>query len=189
MVAVCDPDTMIGVRNRALLLVGFAGGFRRSELVAVDVHHLEAVEAGIRLYVPSSKTDQAGRGDTKALPYGSDPSTCPVTAVRTWLERSGIVEGPVFRRVRRGGAVGPERLSDRSVARLVDALAAEAGLPPGRWSGHSLRSGFVTVAAARGASERSIARQTGHAPGSAVLRTYVRHSSVFTDNAATHLGL
>jgi len=182
-------DTPIDVRDRALLLLGYAGAFRRSELVALDVDDLNDNADGLVVTVRNSKRDQEGRGDTKAIPFGTDRETCPVRAVKAWLQHASITEGPVFRSVDRHGNVHDARLSGRAVAIVIKRTAERAGLDPESYSGHSLRAGFVTTAAANGATERAISRQTGHAPNSAVLRTYIRHASAFTDNAATSVGL
>lgn len=187
ILAVCDPTTVLGLRDRALILVGFAGAFRRSELVALDVGDIAVTDEGFTVKVRRSKTDQEGHGLTKALPYGHS-GLCPPSALDAWLNEARIGRGPVFRSVSKSGKVSADRLSDRTVSRVVQRRALQAGLE-GSWSGHSLRAGFVTTAAAKGASERSIAAQTGHAPNSSVLRSYIRHASVFTDNAATGLGL
>lgn len=189
MMAATPTDSTIGLRDRALLLVGFALGARRSELVALDVDDLTEHADGLQVRVRRSKVDQEGRGDTRALPYGSSADTCPVRALTAWLEAAGIEEGPIFRGVTRHGTVRSGRLNAAVVAQVVKARAEAAGLDPTRFSGHSLRAGFVTEAARRGASERAISRQTGHAPNSAVLRRYVRHADAFTENAATALGL
>jgi integrase len=109
--------------------------------------------------------------------------------VDAWCAAAGITSGPLFRRVDRWGRVGEGRMSPGTVAEVVKRAAGRAGLDPDRYAGHSLRAGFCTTAAARGASERSIARQTGHAPNSSVLRSYIRHATPFVDNAATDLGL
>jgi site-specific recombinase XerD len=188
MVARLDTRTLAGKRDRALLLCGFALAARRSELVALDVADLEPAERGYTVRIRRSKTDQEGRGTTRALPRGTDPETCPVRALEEWRTAAGITEGPLFRSITRWGAVGG-RLSGTTVAAVVKSAAAGAGLDPARYSGHSLRAGFCTTAAARGVSERAIARQTGHAANSPVLRTYIRHAGAFIDNAATELGL
>lgn len=181
-------ETTIGVRDRAVLLVGFAGALRRSEVVALNVGDLTDRDEGIRITLRRSKTDQEAKGREVALPYGTDPQTCPVTALRTWLEVAAITRGAVFRGVDRHGNIATTRLSDRAVATIVKRAAERAGLDPADYSGHSLRAGFATTAAANGANERQIANQTGHT-SMEVLRRYIRHGSLFTDNAATRLGL
>lgn len=175
-------------RDRALLLWGLAGAFRRSELVALDLADLEPTDEGYRVTVRRSKTDQEAAGMLKAIVYGSDPATCPVVAMRRWLEVAGIDGGPIFRAVNKGGTVGESRLSSRTVANTVKACAEAIGKDPADFSGHSLRAGFVTEAARAGASERAIQNQTGHRSVE-VLRGYVRRAGVFDDNAVTSLGL
>jgi integrase len=182
------PRDIAGTRDRALLLVGFAGAMRRSELVGLDVTDITHRDEGLAITIRSSKTDQEGAGRQVAIPIGRDPETCPVRALQGWLDAAGIEDGPVFRPIDRHGNVSPDRLSDRAVALIVKRSAEGAGLDPSLYSGHSLRAGFATTAAANGASERAIANQTGH-KSMEVLRRYVRHGSLFTDNAATMLGL
>jgi site-specific recombinase XerD len=177
-----------GTRDRALLLIGFAGALRRSELVGLDVGDLRSTEDGYVLTVRRSKTDQEGAGRTLGIPYGSRPETCPVRALRRWLELAAIAEGPVFRPIDRHDNVGDERLSDRAVALRVQELARRAGLDPSRYAGHSLRSGLATAAAAAGVSENDIARTTGHR-SVVTLRRYVRPATVFERNAASAVGL
>lgn len=188
MVARMD-GRIIDRRDRALLLLGFAGAFRRSELVALDVADIADRPDGLLVSVRRSKRDQEGHGDTKAVPFGADPETCPVRALRAWLDAAEITEGPIFRPVDRHGNVAADRLSSRAVALVVKRAAERVDLDPTAYAGHSLRAGFVTTAAANGATERAIARQTGHAAGSTVLRTYIRHASAFTDNAVSMVGL
>lgn len=177
-------DTLVGLRDRALLTVGLALGRRRSELVALDVEDLHKVDrpSGYSVRIRRSKTDQEGEGVTVWLPR-TGRSTCPVTALEVWLARAGVDTGPVFRSVNRYGVIGG-RLSDRSVSTVIRTSALRAGLPGDRWSGHSLRSGFVTDHARRGSSTRAIARQTGHSPSSPVIHRYVRDMAPWEDNAA-----
>jgi integrase len=182
------PDTTIGRRDRAVLLVGFAGALRRSELVAIDIDDLERRDEGIAVLLRRSKTDQEAQGRRVALPFGHDPQTCPVRALDAWLEVAHIDEGAVFRSVDRHGNVGARGLSDQSVALIVKRAAQRAGHDPASYSAHSLRAGFATSAAAAGASERAIAAQTGH-QSMQVLRRYVRHGSLFTDNAVNDIGI
>lgn len=181
------PSTRAGRRDRVVLLVGFAGALRRSELVALDVEDLRPHDHGLLARVRRGKTDQEGMGRDVALPRGRDTETCPVTAINDWIADAGITSGALIRSVDRHGTVGG-RLSDRSVALIVKAAAARIGLDPALFSGHSLRSGFATTAAANGASERKIATQTGHR-SMEVLRRYIRTGTVFSDNAVTDLGL
>jgi len=169
-------DSLIEVRDRALLLLGFAGAFRRSELAALHVEDLAWRPEGIQVLLRRSKTDQEGHGLSKAIFFASDPKTCPVRALRTWLERSKITEGRLFRSVDRHGRLG-KSLSDRAIA-----LVVKKRLPEGDFSGHSLRAGFITTAALQGKPERSIMKQTGHR-SHRILREYVRTATVFEDNA------
>ncbi|WP_276620586.1 site-specific integrase [Syntrophomonas wolfei] len=182
------PDSLLGIRDRALLLVGFAGGFRRSELVALDVEDLEFKREGLVINLRRSKTDQEGQGRKVAIPYGSNCDTCPVRSLQLWLEASGISSGPVFRSVNRHGNLQANRLSDKAVALVVKRTAEAAGLDSSKYSGHSLRAGMATSAAAAGVSERAIMNQTGHRSQSMV-RRYIREGNLFNDNAAARLGL
>jgi integrase len=139
------PTDVRGLRDKALLLVGFAGALRRSELVALDVSDLEEGTEGVIVRIRRSKIDQEGVGDFVSIPYGS--RLRPVRALKDWLEAASITEGPLFRPIRRGGAVVEiERLTDRSVANILKVHAEAVGLDPTVFSGHSLRSGFVTSA-------------------------------------------
>jgi site-specific recombinase XerD len=177
-----------GARDRALLLIGFAGALRRSELVGLNVGDLRDTNDGYLLTIRRSKTDQEGEGRTIGIPYGSRPETCPVRALRRWLELAAITEGPVFRPIDRHDNVGGQRLSDRAVALRVQELAKRAGLDPTRYAGHSLRSGLATAAAAAGVTEADIMRTTGHR-SVATLRRYVRPATAFERNAASAVGL
>jgi len=144
------PAGLKGLRDRALLLLGFGGAFRRSELVALDVADLEETEDGLRVTIRRSKTDQEGIGTTIAIVRGG--ASCPVKALRAWLNAAGIAEGAVFRPVRKGGKVLDRRLTAKSVCDLVKAYAQHVGLDGAAFGAHSLRSGFLTSAARRGAS-------------------------------------
>ncbi len=181
------PDSLAGKRDRALLLLGFAGAFRRSELVRLDVADLDFRQKGLVVTIRSSKTDQEGQGRPVGIPYGSHPETCPLGAVQDWLAAAHIETGPVFRGVRRGQVL-PERLCDRSVALAVKRCTKLVGLDPVAFGGHSLRSGFCTSAAEANVSERSIMNQTGHR-SLTVLRGYIRKGELFLDNAAAKVGL
>ena len=187
MVGVTD-EGMIGVRDRALILLGFAGAFRRAELVALDVADLDFNRDGLTITLRRSKTDQEGQGRRVGIPYGSNPETCPVRVLQSWLEHAAITEGPVFRSLTRHGRVQTDRLSPGDVARVVKKLANRAGLDPARYAGHSLRAGHATSAAASGASERSIMNQTGHRSVQMV-RRYIREGSLYRENSAGKLGL
>jgi site-specific recombinase XerD len=182
------PRTLLGTRDRALILLGFATACRRGDLVTLDVEDLEFVRSGVRVRLRGGKTDQERRGRTIGVPNGRHPDTCPVRAVRTWLTAAAVISGPVFRAVNKGGRVGAERLSDKAVVRAVKAAAKRAGLDPSRYGGHSLRAGLATSAAAAGVSERSIMAQTGHR-STEMVRRYIRDGEVFRDNAAGQVGL
>jgi integrase len=182
------PSGLLGVRDRALLTIGFAGAFRRSELVALDVDDIEDRAEGLVVTLRRSKTDQEGAGREVGIPYGALLDTCPVRALRAWLEASCITDGPIFRPVNRHGQIAPERLSDRAVARVVQRTAEAAGLDPARYAGHSLRAGLATSAAAAGKSERAIMAQTGHR-SVGMVRRYIRSGSLWQENAAAGIGL
>jgi integrase len=177
-----------GCRDRALLLLGFAGALRRSELVGLDVADVTEGADGLTVRLRRSKTDQEGAGRTAGIPFGSNPVTCPVRAWRAWLEVSGITEGAAFCPVDRHGHKGPTRLSGQAVALVLKRHAGRAGLAPAEVAGHSLRAGLATSAAAAGVPERVIANQTGH-KGTAMLRRYIRDGSLFRENAASAVGL
>jgi site-specific recombinase XerD len=179
---------IIGVRDRAMVLLGFAGAFRRSELVGLDVGDCAFSKDGLTVTLRRSKTDQDGVGWKIGIPYGSNPETCPVRTVQTWLEMAGIGTGPLFRSINRHGQVRLGRLSGIDVARVVKKLAVRAGLDPAKYAGHSLRAGHATSAAIAGASERSIMNQTGRRSVQMV-RRYIRDGSLFRENSAGKLGL
>jgi site-specific recombinase XerD len=181
-------SSIIGVRDRALVLLGFAGAFRRSELVGLDVEDCTFGKDGLTVTLRRSKTDQDGAGRKIGIPYGSNPETCPVRTVQAWIEQSGIDAGAVFRSITRHGQVQAGRLSGIDVARVVKKLAQRAGLDASKYAGHSLRAGHATSAAIAGASERSIMNQTGHRSVQMV-RRYIRDGSLFRENSAGKLGL
>jgi site-specific recombinase XerD len=179
---------LIGVRDRALVLLGFAGAFRRSELVTLDIEDCAFGRDGLTVTLRRSKTDQEGQGRKIGIPYGSNPDTCPVRVLQFWLERVNLSIGSVFRSIDRHGAMKPTRLSGIDVARIVKKLAERAGLDAARYAGHSLRAGHATCAAIAGASERSIMNQTGHRSVQMV-RRYIRDGSLFRENSGAKLGL
>jgi site-specific recombinase XerD len=179
-----SPDTLRGFRDRALLLLGFAGAFRRSELAALTVADLEEVSEGLRVRLRRSKTDQEGAGRYVPIPRGS--VACPVAAVRQWLEAARIVEGPVFRSLGKGGRVLASALSTRSIGLIVQRYAGLVGLDPKDFGGHSLRAGFLTSAAANGADLFRLMDQSGHRSVETV-RGYVRRAEEFKDHAGAGL--
>lgn len=187
MVATCDED-LAGLRDKALILLGFAGAFRRGELVALQVEDLAFTSSGLVVTVRRSKTDQEGQGAKKGIPFGASERSCPVHAVRKWLEAARLSCGPVFRGVSRWGQVQTTPLSGRAVALIVKKLATAAGLNPKLYAGHSLRAGLATQAAMNGVEERLIQNQTGH-KSTNVLRRYIRDGNLFRSNAASSIGL
>ena len=174
------PDTVIGIRDRALLAFGFAGAFRRSELVALQVADLEEVADGYRVTIRRSKTDQTGEGAEIVVPRGL--KIRPVAAVQAWLQAAGIEDGYLFRAVHRGGHVRAWGLRGADVAEIVKQYALAAGLDPAEFSGHSLRAGFVTSAAESGASILKI-QETSRHKSTDVLAGYVRRVDLFKDHA------
>lgn len=181
-------ETVIDIRDRALVLVGFAGAFRRSELVAIVMDDLDFNRDGLTITLKHSKTDQEGQGYKKGIPYGSNPETCPVRALQDWLKVAKITEGSVFRSVNKGKKINNKGMADKSVALIVKKLAKAAGLDERKYSGHSLRSGLITTAANRGVDERSIMKQSGH-KSLTVMRSYIQDATLFKNNAATNVGL
>jgi len=181
-------DSPLHTRDRAMLIIGFAGAFRRSELVSLNVEDIEVNRDGLVIHLRKSKTDQEGQGRKIGLPFGSNPETCPVRSYQSWLDESGIKHGAIFRKVNRHGQIQDSRLTGQSVALVVKRCAEEAGLDPKKYSGHSLRAGLATTAAMQGKSERAIMNQTGHRSVNMV-RKYIRDGSIFRDNAASGIGL
>jgi site-specific recombinase XerD len=180
------PDTLIGTRDRALLALGFAGAFRRSELVALQVEDLTEVPDGLRVLIRHSKTDQEGQGQEIAILRGV--KICPVEAVMTWLARAEISTGLVFRSVLRGSRLTETALPTQCVALIVKKLAHRAGLDPKGFAGHSLRAGFCTSAAEHGASIFKMMDVSRHKSVD-TLRGYVRRADSFKDHAgAAFLG-
>ncbi len=175
-------------RDAALLLVGFAGAFRRSELVALDIADVTWKMEGLEVTIRRGKTDQEGQGRKIGIPYGSTPTSCPVRALRGWLDATGIIDGALFHGITRHDQLLPGRLSDKGVARVVKRAAAAAGFDPAIYSGHSLRAGLATAAAQAGISERSIMAQTGH-KSIPMVRKYIRDGSLWRENAAAGVGL
>jgi integrase len=182
------PSGLIGLRDRALITLGFAGGFRRSELVALNCDDLVFVPEGLEATVRRSKTDQEGAGHLKVIAYGSDPATCPVRALQDWLELAGIGEGPVFRPINRHEQLSDQRLTDFAVAFIIKRVAKKAGLATLQLSGHSLRAGFVTEAKKHGADDAAIMDQTGH-KSLAMVHRYHRRPKKWEKPASAKLGL
>jgi integrase len=181
-------EGLIGLRDAAIVLVGFAGGFRRSELAGIHICDLKFSADGVVVTVRKSKTDQEGCGREVGLPFGASQDTCAVRALRQWLDRAGIREGPVFRAVGRYGHVSRRGLHKDSIGKLLKRAAMRAGLKVEELGGHSLRAGCVTQAAMNGVREFVIMKQTGHKTV-ATLRRYIRSGKIFRENAAAGLGI
>ncbi|MBK3401144.1 site-specific integrase [Methylobacterium ajmalii] len=186
------PDTLTGKRDRALLALGFAGAFRRSELVALDVEDLREDPEGLRVMVRRSKVDQEGAGLEKAIPHGR--FIRPVALLRDWLDAAGITEGPVFRPVSRSGRVRAQRsrqigdstprLTTQAVADIVKRYATAAGLDASTFGAHSLRAGYITTAAERGADLARIMDQSGHRDTRTVVG-YIRRANAFKGHSGS----
>ena len=158
------------IRDKALVLIGFSGGFRRSELVDIEYEDIEFVEEGVKIFVKRSKNDQSGEGMTKAIPYFDNINFCPVKALNKWVVEAEFKEGKIF------------NISDKSVALIIKKYANYAGLDAHRYAGHSLRSGFATSTAESGAEERNIMAMTGH-KSTEMVRRYIKESNLFKNNA------
>ena len=163
-------------RDKALILIGFSGGFRRSELVNIDLDDIEFTKEGVKIFIKRSKTDQSGEGMIKAIPYFKEKSFCPVIFLKQWIEISKIQKGLIF------------DISDKMVALLIKRYLSEAGFDSKKYSGHSLRSGFATVAADSGADEKSIMNMTGHKT-TQMVRRYIKESNLFKNNPLNKINL
>ena len=157
-------------RDKAIVLIGFSGGFRRSELVNIDFDDLEFVIEGVKIFIKRSKTDQSGEGMIKAIPYFDNKLFCPVTKLKEWIDFSQIKSGKIF------------NLSDKSIALIIKKYVSLSGLDPNKYGGHSLRSGFATSAAEFGAEERNIMAMTGHKT-TQMVRRYIQDANLFKNNA------
>ena len=169
-------------RDRSIILIGFAGGFRRNEIVSLDFDDLDFVSEGLKINLKRSKTDQFGEGSMKGLPYFENPQYCPVISLQKWIKISKIKSGALFRRFSKGSSLLEKRLSDQSVALLIKKYLELAGIDSKNYSGHSLRSGFATSAAEAGAEERSIMSMTGH-KSTEMVRRYIKVANLFKNNA------
>jgi len=158
------------IRDKAIILVGFSGGFRRSELVNIEYEDIEFVNEGVKIIIKRSKTDQSGEGMTKAIPYFDNKSFCPVISLKNWIDNSEIKSGKIF------------DISDKSVALIIKKYASLAGLDSNKYAGHSLRSGFATSTAESGAEERNIMAMTGHKT-TQMVRRYIQEANLFKNNA------
>ena len=158
------------IRDKAIILIGFSGGFRRSELVNLIHDDVEFVNEGVKIFIKRSKTDQSGEGMTKAIPYFDNQLFCPVVSLKNWMNISEIKSGKIF------------DISDKSIALIIKKYASLSGLDPNKYSGHSLRSGFATSTAESGAEERNIMAMTGHKT-SQMVRRYIQEANLFKNNA------
>jgi len=158
------------IRDKALILIGFSGGFRRSELVDIEYEDVEFVEEGVKIFVKRSKTDQSGEGMTKAIPYFDNINFCPVKALNKWVVVADLKDGKIF------------NISDKNVALIIKKYANYAGLDAHKYAGHSLRSGFATSTAESGAEERNIMAMTGH-KSTEMVRRYIKEANLFKNNA------
>ena len=182
-----EPDVK-KLRNKALLLLGFAGGFRRNELISLNIEDLEFVFEGLKVHIKRSKTDQFGEGFTKGIPHFENYLYCPVKNLKNWLNISKIKKGPIFVRFSKGSKITNIRLTDQSVALIIKEYLTKAGIDNKNYSGHSLRSGFATSAAEAGAEERSIMAMTGH-KSTEMVRRYIKEANLFKNNALNKIKL
>ena len=183
-----DRDNIKIFRDRTIILIGFAGGFRRNEIVSLDYEDLDFVKEGLKISIKRSKTDQFGEGLVKGLPYFDNSEYCPVVSTKNWIEISKIKSGPLFRRLRKGSNLSEHRLTDQTVALLVKKYLNLAGIESKNYSGHSLRSGFATSAAEAGAEERAIMAMTGH-KSTEMVRRYIKEANLFKNNALNKINL
>jgi site-specific recombinase XerD len=181
-------DEIKKIRDKTIILVGFGGGFRRTELISIDHEDLEFVPEGVKITIKRSKTDQFGEGMIKGLPYFSNQEYCPVAHLKKWLEISKIKNGSIFRRFTKGCSLNKNRLTDQSVVLLIKGYLNLAGIENKNYSGHSLRSGFATVSAESGADERSIMAMTGH-KSTQMVRRYIQEANLFKNNALNKIKL
>lgn len=180
-------DTLIGIRNRALLVMGWAGALRRSEITNLNIEDISKTRDGLILHLNRSKTDQKGEGQEVALPYGSYPLTCPVRSFEDWIAAAGIVNGPLFLSINRHGNI-LGRLTPQSIRLIVKDCCEKVGLDSERYGAHSLRSGFCSTAARAGKPEHQIMKQTRHKRSDSLQR-YIKKATLFEDNAASGIGL
>lgn len=198
------PDSLQGVRDRAVLLIGYAGALRRSELVAVAMdgsgeHHIEEVADGLVIRLGRAKADQEAAGTLIAIPFGSHAETCPVRAYRAWIAAAGLTTGHVFRSIDRHGRLSDGPMSDKAVALIVKRAIEGAARAEG-WSaekamalaadyaGHSLRAGLATSASSLGAPGHLVQRHMRHARFETTT-AYIREGEMFRENAASMAGL
>ena len=182
-----DPEIK-KLRNKAILLIGFSGGFRRNELVSLDLEDVEFVFEGLKITLRRSKTDQFGEGMIKGIPHFENSLYCPVTSLKRWINAAKIKKGPIFTKFSKGSKLTYRRLTDQSVALIIKDYLLKAGIDSKNYSGHSLRSGFATSAAEAGAEERSIMAMTGH-KSTEMVRRYIKEANLFNNNALSKIKL
>jgi integrase len=190
LVEVCGVD-LAGLRDRALLLLGFAAALRRTELVGIDVEHVRSTSGGIRLLIPRSKTDAAGEGAEIAIMRGAQPETCPVSALQTWLRAAEITQGPAFRRVTQWNTVGAKRLHPDAVRQILLKRAAAAGVKGTMLepvTPHGMRAGFVTTAYRNGVPDEEIMGHTRHR-SLTTMRSYGRRAKLGSSSPSGKLDL
>lgn len=177
-----DVTDIAGIRDKALILTGFMGAFRRSELVNIDVEDLTFARDGVIILVHQSKGDQEGQGQYVAIPYNSDPNVCAVVALKHWVNTAQLTSGALFHPLNKYKQLRNSRLSDKSVALIVKKYAALAGRNAAEFAGHSLRRGFATSAAQHDVDERTIMQQTRHR-SEKMVRRYIEQGNLFKNNA------
>lgn len=182
MISLMDMKKLKDVRDKAILLIGFMGAFRRSEIAGLDYEDVKHFPQGIIITVTHSKTDQKQQGQSVGIPYIQDKNMDAIVALDEWTKRAGITEGPLFRSVKRNGRASAARLSDKSINLIVKKYAKLIGLNPDLYGAHSLRHGFATYAALNGIEERIIMKQTRH-KSVEMVRHYINEADLFTNNA------
>lgn len=174
-----EKELKIKLRNKALILIGFSGAFRRSELVSVELEDIDFVKEGVKIFIKRSKTDQSGEGMVKAIPYFNNVNFCPVLSLSDWID---------FLKKTKNKSTKIFEMSDKNVALIVKKYALKTGLNPEKYSGHSLRSGFATSTAKNGAEERQIMAMTGH-KSNQMVRRYIQESNLFNNNALNKINI
>ena len=184
MISYIDTDSLSGIRDKAILLLGFLGAFRRSELSGLDFEDTTRYPQGIIVTLKHSKTDQEQVGQQVGIPYLKNPNMCAIVALNKWIQEAQITSGPLFRRILKNGRLSSHRLSDKSINLLVKKYIELIGLPVELYGAHSLRHGFATYAALHGVEERLIMKQTRHRSVEMV-RHYINEADLFTNNPIT----
>lgn len=179
-----------GLRDKAIILLGFATACRRSELAALVVEDLREHKEGIIIEIRRSKGDQEGEGHLKLVRYGKDPKTCPVRALKTWLSSASIRSGSIFRSIGNDLEIAEAAISPLGISRAIKRAATNAGLNASLLGAHSLRAGFVTEADSRGARTSDIMAQTGH-KSTQMISIYTRYNvdEQFETSTALDVGL